>query len=1131
MSDPVTFPGADCFLAKLQQRRVFHTPNMRITWAILGLVVLASMTVGAQQLKERESRPTKKRPAQYSVSERGPHHRVWERIEYERAPNGGVRAVPHRYEEVATGMHFKNEKGEWEESKEEIEILPDNAGAVAGKGQHKVIFPVDLKSGVIELQTPEGQWLRSQVWGLAYFDAATGESVLLAEVKASDGQVVGDNVVVYPDAFTDLQADVRLTYTRAGFEQDVVLHVAPPVPEKFKLNSKTTRLQVLTEFIEAPRPRKESRSAAELADETLGFGAMTIGAGKAFSMNASGDAVGHVPVSKAWTPIEGRDFLIEEVHYEKVSEQLQQLPEAKVYEGASLERRGQGKTVLAGLKNHIPKRYAKSSPSQDPKPQRMARVQPKRTPSFVMDYLIVTSQTNFTFKGDTTYSVTGSLNLSGTTTIEGGAVIKYFTNASTLNVLGSLDCQTASYRPAYFTTYNDNTVGEIISGGAAPCSGSFSLVVINDWSEDLTTYVYDDAYNYLVDAGTVSASSSETFGFDAGLQKHYGFYAYDPDTYEFYGEFWPTLQDGEIHVDAYGNVSYFESGYPLCTPPASAPTIALTLANGGIAHDLHIRNLDIGIASAANLSLTNVQFLQCSNAVLTTSASFYAGNILMSRVKTGFGGTSFTGSVEHLTYDQGNQITGGTGASQLALVNSLLTGVAGNGAITPSFNYTHKIATNTGVFRAVGGGAYYLATGSTNRDAGTAGISAGLQTQLARKTTFGPVAYTNTTFATAANFYPQAQRDTDTFDLGYHYDPLDHVMGGCHANSNITFTAGTAVGWFRAASGYYHSGHGLNLGDKQVASFEGTATAPCAWVRLNTVQENDGTAGYGTGGVTGWAANLANAPDLRARFTRFSMMAGDGNHMRDDNGWFTARAADCEFFSGGAGGYVISMYFTNCLFSRMYLAQVDGNGPCGVVLRNCTMFGGLLQLVPSSSYASTYKIWDCAFDQTAFQFSGPAANSTYAAYNYNAYTNATRPFPSGVSGPNDVPMAAGFNWQSGALGNFYLPTNSMLIDTGSVNAPNVALYHFTTQANQAREAETKVDIGYHYVALSPEGLPWDVDGNAVADYTEDANQNGLPDNIDTLMGFNSAVTNQLGNLATPGYFLWIAEPKPQANIP
>lgn len=55
----------------------------------------------------------------------------------------------------------------------------------------------------------------------------------------------------------------------------------------------------------------------------------------------------------------------------------------------------------------------------------------------MLDYTIVQSQTNYTFQGDMTYYVGGNFNISGVTTIEGGTVIKYFTNSASINVLAS----------------------------------------------------------------------------------------------------------------------------------------------------------------------------------------------------------------------------------------------------------------------------------------------------------------------------------------------------------------------------------------------------------------------------------------------------------------------------------------------------------------------------------------------------------------------------------------------------------------------------------------------------------------------------------------------------------------------
>src|SRR5207247_10176460 len=72
----------------------------------------------------------------------------------------------------------------------------------------------------------------------------------------------------------------------------------------------------------------------------------------------------------------------------------------------------------------------------------------------VLDYSVVTTTNDVTFKGDTTYYVTGAATLSGTTTIEGGALIKC-TNANyqyaRLTIQGPVDCRTSDYRPVILT--------------------------------------------------------------------------------------------------------------------------------------------------------------------------------------------------------------------------------------------------------------------------------------------------------------------------------------------------------------------------------------------------------------------------------------------------------------------------------------------------------------------------------------------------------------------------------------------------------------------------------------------------------------------------------------------------------
>jgi hypothetical protein len=147
-------------------------------------------------------------PTPYSVVGQDANSQVWQQTTYETAPDGTTIPKVHRYTELASGLnHMVN--GQWVESSEYIDILP-NGTAAATNGQHQAYFPGDIYQGQIELVTPDGKHLQSRPLGLSYFDGTN--SVLIAELKDSEGVVVGNNQVIYPDAFTDFKADLRYTY-------------------------------------------------------------------------------------------------------------------------------------------------------------------------------------------------------------------------------------------------------------------------------------------------------------------------------------------------------------------------------------------------------------------------------------------------------------------------------------------------------------------------------------------------------------------------------------------------------------------------------------------------------------------------------------------------------------------------------------------------------------------------------------------------------------------------------------------------------------------------------------------------------------------------------------------------------
>lgn len=960
-------------------------------------------------------------PEPSRVVERGPHHATWQRAERETGPKGKVFERQRTYQELASGLNYFKD-GEWIPSIEEIEILED--GAIARQGQHQVFFPGNINTlGGIDLLTADGKRFRSQILGLAYTCAASGRSAMVAELKDSVGLLVAPNQVLYPDAFDadGFKADVRLTYTKGGFEQDIILREAPPSPSEYGLDPETTLMEVYTEFLQPPTPRKgvviinrqtnpaprANMAEPDFADEVLDFGAMRMGRGNAFPIETPVAEFGEevAPVVKRWERREGKDLLIEKVQYSSIRPQLDTLPKAVVARAA--DRRALVKrtrdTMIAGLGSPPRRDKTETAAIQVAGLSRQRR-------GLVIDYTLVSASSNFTFYGDATYWVTGPVTLTGTTKFIGGAVVKSTNaNGSTgrLSIQGPVDCHTSAYRPVVFTGKDDNTVGETISGSTG-----------------------------------------------------------NPNT-NYYG----------LYVNFSGNTNVVDL------------------------HDIRVRHAywGVNVSGSALLNIRHAQFTRNWAAVVAGTAVNLRNVLVQDGVHT-IGGSATGMQAEHLTT---HRLTNLRSTSWVgSFTNCLFISTTNNVYYSGSNIYTNR--DDSGIFETVGGGAHYLAAGSPHRNAGTTNINPDLLKDLAQRTTYSPVVFSNATITIPTTFSPQAQRDTDIPDLGYHYDSLDYAFGGTDANTNITFAAGTAVGWFRTANGYFHAGHGLHIADRQVATFDGRFDAPTYWVRCNVVQEGstglwDG--GFGTGGITGWASqsgSVTNSPELRARFTRFSMMSYDGNHFRDDNGYLIARLTDCELWGGGVGAYVLSAYMTNCLMDRVGVYQIAGFPGNEFHLRNCTFSGGTLYF---DRYYSTpaipTSVYDCAFDATTI-VNDSEGNTDF---NYNAYTNgATYLSPSGT---NNV-LVSSFPWESIWDQRFYLPTNSALINSGSLtNAGLRGLYHYTSTTNQVKEANSALNIGYLYVAASAPSQAIDTDGDGIADYFEDSNGNGVYDAGTDLSDWNS----------------------------
>jgi hypothetical protein len=830
----------------------------------------------------------------YAVVDRGANSRVWQRTTYETTPDGKQIPRTHQYTELATGLHYQK-KGQWVESKEEIEILP-NGTAAAVQGQHQAYFPGNIYQGVIELVTPDGKHLRSRPLGLSYDDGS--HTVLIAELKDSVGQLVGPNQVIYPDAFTDFKADLRYTYTKAGFEQDIILREQPLTPESYGLNPTTARLEVLTEFFNPPQPtmttaRLPQQAGIALNDENLDFGAMKMILGRAFLLGSDAHE-GGVLVSKSWLKLEGRQFLVEEVPVDALADELAQLP---VPQTASTKPKVNSTLQVASAKRLLPApRLTKTSPGGQ-----FRQVAQAATPArgLVLDYVTLNSNTNnFTFQGDTTYYISGAVNLAGNITFEGGAVLKYTNNAA-LNVSypAQINCLATSYRPVIFTAKDDNSVGDTINGSTGTP----------------TNYYANPAISYT----------------------------------------------GSSSMNSYMTLSHFRIAYASQAVSANGVSITITLADGQIINcangfytpgqaEVYLNNLLFAnFTTALSLNFANVHVQNVTFAGKIPGP----GGVSFLVVENGYRGSVTLNCVNCILAN----IVSLSGGPPL-YPNSL--GGSNNGFYNSPLFGTATNVSSVYPFQSVGAGNYYLTNGCNFFNQGTTNIDSALLAALHQKTTYPPIVCSNITISVTTNFSPQAQRDTNALpDLGYHYNPIDYIADSLTiTNAALTVTNGAVI------ANYNRSGIQLQTGSSMVSMgsplvpnrfvrYQSVQEQSIVLGGTNLTSALSVNPNHP--GSTG--------PTATFRFTQFACPAAGGSHLFDagSTNYNSLLVQDCEFWGGQnnfTGATNTTATLKNNLFYRSVITAAATNLSSTLCLTNNLFFGAAVKILQP-----TNTVW-CAFN-------------------------------------------------------------------------------------------------------------------------------------------------------------------------
>ena len=420
-----------------------------------------------------------------TVIERGAHYAVIETITVGTNESGTDFAKTNSFVQLETGLNFQNENGDWAPAIAAFEIAP--GAAVAWSGQHKVTLAANANTeGAVVLRQPDGELLRSHVHGLALFNTTSGEAIQVGEIQDAIGLLVAPNQVLYPDALVSNGhpiGDLRYTYTLAGLEQDVILREAPAInPDTMGWDAAQCRWEVWTEFIEAPEPIRKALNITEygttsLTDEILDFGSMEMGTGRAFSIQDEDESLSLV--AKEWVRTDdNRRFLVETVAVAAVDAAVDELPKAPPAGAFQLNI---PTSRLQALKSLFRKTESMDTGQVSRSTGREKWVAVEERKGLVFDYVTYNStQTDQVFRGDTTYLITGLVNLYGTkSTFEGGSVIKYTNNTANVKVVVNTPLQWGGtpYRPVILTARDDHSVGEKI--GTASLAGYYAEVALS----------------------------------------------------------------------------------------------------------------------------------------------------------------------------------------------------------------------------------------------------------------------------------------------------------------------------------------------------------------------------------------------------------------------------------------------------------------------------------------------------------------------------------------------------------------------------------------------------------------------------------------------------------------------------
>ena len=182
-------------------------------------------------------------------------------------------------------------------------------------------------------------------------------------------------------------------------------------------------------------------------------------------------------------------------------------------------------------------------------------------------------------------------------------------------------------------------------------------------------------------------------------------------------------------------------------------------------------------------------------------------------------------------------------------------------------------------------------------------------------------------------------------------------------------------------------------------------------------------------------------------------------------------------------------------------ASINGTQPFTLTMRNNTFKAGTLaSAMVSFSKQSAVTTWTVKANLFDSVVSGSVGSGVTIANTHNAYRSGATQLP----GAANSKVITTFNYLVGPFGSYYygIPSSAGTLNdldgAGDVSPASAGLKHHTVNGTtRAKDVNSLVAIGMHYVAMDPSSVVFDGDQDGMPDYLEDANGNGTTDSGET----------------------------------